>query len=138
MTYDFSTVSAVQSIADETPLHRWLGFRIDALDAASGALTLVFPARGNAARTANAGQAHGGALATAIDSAAALACSAMLGRPVATVSLSVDYLRPAGGDAVEVRATVRRAGRSIAVVDVEVMAEGRLVALGRCTLATGG
>jgi acyl-coenzyme A thioesterase PaaI-like protein len=34
-------------------------------------------------------------------------------------------------------ATVRKLGRSAAVVDVEVMSGGKLVALGRVALATG-
>jgi len=44
----------------------------------------------------------------------------------------VDYLRPAMTARLTATATVRRAGRTVAVVDIDVEdGEGRLVAVGR-------
>ena len=45
-----------------------------------------------------------------------------------------DYLRPAIGDYVDAVAVVRRAGRSSALVDIDVFdPDGKLVAVGRGT-----
>jgi uncharacterized protein (TIGR00369 family) len=52
--------------------------------------------------------------------------------------MRVDYLRPAAGPDMRARARVVRAGRTAAVVDVEVESGGKLVAVGRCGHATGG
>jgi uncharacterized protein (TIGR00369 family) len=60
----------------------------------------------------------------------------MLGRAVPTVNLRVDYLRPAAGQEMVATAIIRKAGRTVSVVDVEVMAGGKLVAIGRADLAT--
>ena len=97
--------------------------------------SLAASASGNSERADGAGQAHGGAIATLIDSTATYACCIMLGRAVPTINLRVDYLRPAGGEEMVATATVRRAGRTVSVVDVDVMAGGKLVAIGRADLA---
>jgi len=61
------------------------------------------------------------------------------GRPLPTVNFRVDYLRPAIGTALVVTAKVRRNGRLVGVVDVDVENEaGQLVAVGRATYATAG
>ena len=62
-----------------------------------------------------------------------------LGRPLPTVNFRVDYLRPAIDTALIVTATVRRNGRLVGVVDVDVANEaGQLLAIGRATYATAG
>jgi uncharacterized protein (TIGR00369 family) len=56
-----------------------------------------------------------------------------------TVNFRVDYLRPAIDTALVVTATVRRSGRLVGVVDIEVTNEaGQLLAIGRATYATAG
>ena len=133
---DFSTQSGVQAVVNMTPLHRWLDFTVEEMDAATGRLVITAPAAGNAERSDGAGQAHGGAIATLIDSTATFACCIMLGRSVPTINLRVDYLRPAAGERMVATATVQRLGKSIGVVDVEVVSGGKAVALGRADLAT--
>lgn len=133
---DLATARGLQKLVDTTPLHRWLGIEVCAVDPALGRLEMAVPFGPNLQRMDGADQAHGGVLATLIDTAAAIACSATLGRPVPTVALSVDYLRPAPGPRLVAVATVRRTGRSLGLVDVEVTAGGKLVAVGRCTLST--
>jgi len=62
-----------------------------------------------------------------------------LGRPLPTVNFRVDYLRPAIDTALIVTARVRRSGRLVGVVDIDVSNEtGQLVAIGRATYATAG
>jgi len=53
---------------------------------------------------------------------------------VPTINFRVDYLRPAAVATLRATATVRKAGRSIATVDIDVADENdRLVAIGRAT-----
>ncbi len=133
---DLSTIEGAQALLETTPIHRWLGFRIVAMDAKTGALSITAPITGNAERSDGAGQAHGGAIATLIDTTATFACSVALGKPVPTMNMRVDYLRPAAGETMTASATVRRSGRTVAVIDVDLEAGGKLVAVGRCVQAT--
>ena len=56
----------------------------------------------------------------------------MLGGGVPTINFRTDYLRPAIGASLSATAWVRRAGRTIGVVDIDVHdEEGRLIAVGR-------
>ena len=49
----------------------------------------------------------------------------------------MDYLKPAVGEALTAVARVRRTGRTVTVVDIDVMNEqDQLVAMGRGTYAT--
>lgn len=136
-TADFTTLEGLKVTLQSTPIHRWLGFEITNVDFEAGTMEMSCPAGGNSSRYDGAPQAHGGAIATLIDSAATFACSAMLGRGVPTASIRVDYLRPAGGELLLAKATVIRAGRTLALVDVNVESGGKLVATGRCVEASG-
>jgi uncharacterized protein (TIGR00369 family) len=85
------------------------------------------------------GQWHGGPIAAIIDTVGDYALVMMLGRPLPTVNFRVDYLRPAIDTALIVTAKVRRSGRLVGVVDIDVTNEnGQLVAIGRATYATAG
>ena len=82
-------------------------------------------------------QWHGGPLAAIIDTVGDYALVMQLGRPLPTVNFRVDYLRPAIDTALFVTATVRRSGRLVGIVDVDVANEaGQLLAIGRATYAT--
>ncbi len=82
-------------------------------------------------------QWHGGPIAAIIDTVGDYALVMLLGRPLPTVNFRVDYLRPAIDTALIVTATVRRNGRLVGIVDVDVANEaGQLVAIGRATYAT--
>jgi uncharacterized protein (TIGR00369 family) len=90
-------------------------------------------------RLKGSGQWHGGPIAAVIDTVGDYALVMLLGRPLPTVNFRVDYLRPAVGTALVVTAKVRRNGRLVGVVDIDVENEsGQLVAIGRATYATAG
>lgn len=133
---DLTSLAGLTTLLDMSPLHRWLGFRIVSFDLTCGQVVISAPTGGNAQRADGMAQAHGGAVATLIDTTATFAASVAVGRVVPTVSVHVDYLRPAGGGEMTATATTRRAGRTIAVIDVELVAGGKLVALGRCVQST--
>ena len=82
------------------------------------------------------GQWHGGPIAAIIDTVGDYALVMLLGRPLPTVNFRVDYLRPAIDTALVVTATVRRSGKLVGIVDIDVANEtGQLVAVGRATYA---
>ena len=88
-------------------------------------------------RGRGSGQWHGGPIAAVIDTVGDYALVMLLGRPLPTVNFRVDYLRPAIDTALVVTATVRRNGRLVGVVDIDVANEaGQLLAIGRATYAT--
>lgn len=122
-------------IRDDTELLSWLGVEIESLDEGTAVLALPYTDR-----VVNAGSAavHGGAVATLIDNAAGTAVRTVLSNPetadYATADLNVSYLRPATSD-LRATAEIRRAGSSMAVIQVDVDArhEGtwKTVAIGR-------
>jgi uncharacterized protein (TIGR00369 family) len=80
---------------------------------------------------------HGGALATCVDTAAWYAAESASPGGWVVAGLQLDALRLARPEAHRVVARCLRAGRTLAVVDVEISAVGdkRVVAVGRVTLA---
>ena len=83
------------------------------------------------------GQWHGGPIAAIIDTVGDYALVMLLGRPLPTVNFRVDYLRPAIDTALVITATVRRSGKLVGIVDIEVANDkGQVVAIGRATYAT--
>jgi uncharacterized protein (TIGR00369 family) len=88
-------------------------------------------------RLKGSGQWHGGPIAAIIDTVGDYALVMLLGRPLPTVNFRVDYVRPAINTALIVTASVRRNGRLVGVVDVDVTNEaGQLLAIGRATYGT--
>jgi len=87
-------------------------------------------------RLAGSGQWHGGPIAAAIDIVGDYALAMLIGKPLPTINLRVDYLRP-GKDTLTLVSLVRRSGKSVGVVDVDVRNEtGELVAIGRANYST--
>ena len=88
-------------------------------------------------RGAGTGQWHGGPLAAIIDTVGDYALIMMLRRGLPTINFRVDYLRPAIKTGLVITAKVRRAGKSVGVVDVDVFNEQKaLLAVGRATYST--
>jgi uncharacterized protein (TIGR00369 family) len=72
-----------------------------------------------------------------IDTVGDYALVMLLGRPLPTVNFRVDYLRPAINTPLIITASVRRSGKLVGIVDIDVANEaGQLVAIGRATYAT--
>ena len=88
-------------------------------------------------RGRGSGQWHGGPIAAVIDTVGDYALVMLLGRPLPTINFRVDYLRPAVSTALTATARVRRNGRTVGVVDIDVANDaGALVAIGRAAYAT--
>ena len=84
------------------------------------------------------GFAHGGVLAYLADNAMTYAGGTVL-RPILTLEMKINYVRPALGDRLIARATVLSSGRTTAVCDCKVYAvqDGteKLVAVAQGTVA---
>ncbi|HSN71648.1 MAG TPA: PaaI family thioesterase [Steroidobacteraceae bacterium] len=81
---------------------------------------------------------HGGPVASLLDTVGAFAATMVAGRDCGTVSLNIDYVRPATGDLVA-KARVRKAGRTLSMVEVDVTnPDGKLCAVGRGVFYVSG
>ena len=122
-----------------TPFESVVPMALEAFDKAAGTASFRLPYRPEYRRSDKEPTGyHGGVIATAIDVAGdfavAIKCDAM---GVPTINLAIDYLRAAGTVDLVIHARVRRAGRTIAVADIDVEdADGRLIAVGRGTFST--
>ena len=127
----------IQERLGHSPFIELLNLTVLAADPASQQLVVRAAMRPEFERGRGSGQWHGGPIAAIIDTVGDFALVMTLGRPLPTVNFRVDYLRPAIDTALIVTATVRRSGRMVGVVDIDVADEaGRLLAIGRATYAT--
>jgi uncharacterized protein (TIGR00369 family) len=92
-----------------------------------GEATMYLEARDELKR--NGGVAHGGAIASLVDTAAAFAILTLLeaGETTTTIDLTIHYLRPFIKGRATAYARVLRAGRRIIVISIEVLDEGKAV-----------
>lgn len=127
----------LQAMLDHSPFISFLGLRITEADAAGEQVTMVCDMRPEFERGKGTGQWHGGPIAAIIDTVGDYALVMALRRGLPTVNFRVDYLRPAVKTRLITTAKVRRAGKSVGVVDVDVFNEQKaLVAVGRATYST--
>jgi uncharacterized protein (TIGR00369 family) len=131
------TAADVASDFAASPFMSAFGLEVVACDAAKGELAVRAPFRPGVERLPNTGQWHGGSIAALIDTVGDYAAALQLGRALPTIDMRVDYLRPAMNTSLLFRGAVRRSGRTVAVVDVEVLDDkGALIAIGRCVYGT--
>ncbi|MDP6774168.1 MAG: PaaI family thioesterase [Rhodospirillales bacterium] len=131
------TAEDIQAMFDRSPFISGLGLRVQSLDYDASELTVTMPLNPSLERRAGTKQFHGGPIASFIDTVGDFAIGMMVGGGVPTMNLRVDYLKPAVGDGITGTARVRRAGRTVAVVDIDVFDEkGSLVAVGRGTYSS--
>jgi len=128
------SVDDMQAMLDASPLVRFMGVRVESVDAEKGAVVFTMSMRPEFERLPGTGHYHGGVIASFIDTTGDFAVAARVGGAVPTMNIRIDYLRPAGGAALRATARVRRLGRTIAIVDIDLEDdENRLVAIGRGT-----
>ena len=127
----------VQAIFDRSPFIGWLGLKVVSLDHELQEITVRMAMRSELERRSGTRQFHGGPIAAFIDIAGDFAIGMLVGGGVPTMNFRTDYLRPAIGEALTAVARVRRAGKTAAIVDVEVFDDDKkLVALGRGTYSS--
>jgi uncharacterized protein (TIGR00369 family) len=131
------TISELQANLDRSPFIAFLGLKVVEADPAREQLTMTCTMRPEFERRAGTGQWHGGPLAAIIDTVGDYALVMALRRGLPTINFRVDYLRPAINTGLVITARVRRAGKSVGVVDVDVFDDRKaLVAVGRAAYST--
>ncbi len=124
----------IQALFDASPFMSTLNLTVLAVDHGRTELSVRMPLHAGLERRRGTKQFHGGAIASFIDVVGDFAVGMMAGGGVPTINLRIDYLKPAVGDALTATARVRRSGKTVAVVDIDVLDEkGALVAIGRGT-----
>jgi len=103
---------------DHVPFAKLLGIEVDSVEPGHAVLSMKL--RDDLMR--NNGIAHGGAIATLIDSAMAIAIMAQLeeNERTVTVDLTIHYLRPISEGTARASARVVRAGRRVITVSAEL------------------
>jgi uncharacterized protein (TIGR00369 family) len=119
-----------------SPFNAFLGLEVVSADSEKQELVMRLKMRPELERLAGSGQWHGGPIAAAIDVVGDYGLAMLLGTPLPTINLRVDYLRPGKGTLTLV-AHIRRTGKTVGIVDVDVSNEtGDLVAIGRANYST--
>jgi len=119
-----------------SPFNALLDLEIVTADPKKQEVVMRLKMRPEFERLAGTGQWHGGPIAAAIDIVGDYALAMLFGKPLPTINLRVDYLRP-GKDTLTLVALIRRSGKTVGVVDVDVLNKaGELVAIGRANYST--
>jgi len=103
---------------ENVPFAKLLGIEIDSIEAGHAVLSMEIKDE----LKRNGGIAHGGAIATLIDSAMAMAIVPLLAENerTTTVDLTIHYMRPLTHGTARASARVVRAGRRIITVSAEL------------------
>ncbi|NKB98880.1 MAG: hotdog fold thioesterase [Pseudomonadales bacterium] len=130
---------ALQRYMDASPFIHWAGMRITEADHETATLTMTMPLRPEFERAADTGQWHGGPIAALIDTAGCFGLIMIIGQGSPTINFRTDYLKPAYNTDLTATASVRRVGKTVGVVDVDVYNdEHQLLAVGRGTFGSQG
>ncbi len=133
----WSSVQQMQQLLDRSPFVAFLGLKMVAAGPLRDEITMVSAMRPEFERSPNSNQWHGGPIAAIIDTVGDYALVMSLRRAPPTINFRVDYLRPAVNTSLRAMARVRRSGRNVGVVDVDILDEQqRLIAVGRATYST--
>ncbi len=133
-TPDRLSAQDIQATFDRSPFIATLGLEVLSVDYEASELSVRMPLLPAFERSFGTKQFHGGPIAAFIDSIGDFAIGMMVGGGVPTINIRIDYLKPAVGDFLEATARVRRQGRTVAVVDIDVFDPSyALVAVGRGT-----
>ena len=123
----------LQAELSRPPFNAWL--KPEPVAATAESVEIRLPVRPEMTGGKEPAFVHGGIVAALIDIAGYAAAACATGRPVPTLNLQIDFLRPAIGDYLCAIATVRQKSRRLVRVDVEVSAAGKIVCLGRGTFS---
>jgi uncharacterized protein (TIGR00369 family) len=131
------TADEIAADLSRSPFNAALELSIERYDPSAGELVVRVPFRPEYERMAGSKQWHGGPIASIIDTVGAYVAAAAVARTIPTIDLRIDYLRPAIDTDLLVTSKIRRLGRSVAVVDIDVAnGKGALVACGRGVYST--
>ncbi len=131
------SVPELQEMISRSRFHQL--FRPEIMRADNDRLELVvrFFMSAELERQPGTNQWHGGAVSAIVDTTGCYGLALLTGEPLPTIDFRTDYMRPAVGTNLTATAKVRKAGRSVAVVDIDVVDDNdRLIAVGRASYST--
>ncbi|MEO0612498.1 MAG: PaaI family thioesterase [Pseudomonadota bacterium] len=131
------TLERLQADLDACPSIAFHQMRAETIKQEQTEVVLTMALRPELERAPGSGMFHGGPVAALIDTAGDYAVALAVGGGVPTMNLRVDYLRPCTGSLLRARAKARRVGKSVAVVDIDIIDDqARLCAIGRGSYST--
>jgi len=124
----------VRGEAPPPPAATLLGMRLESFSPGEAVVAL----EATAAHGNPMGTVQGGILAAVADAAMGWAFMTTLGggESYTTLEMKVNFLRPVWAGRLEARGRVKNAGRSVALVECDVLSAGKLVAYGVSTCMT--
>ena len=130
-------LDSLQAALKASPFIDLLGIEAVDLDHDAETLTMRMPFTNILSRMTVLKQFHGGAIASLIDTAASCLVFSLLETPAPTINFRTDYLKPADDTDLTAKAAMRRLGRTVAVIDVDVLDKNNtLIAIGRGTFGS--
>ena len=136
-TIERSMFDRLSSELQRPPFNRWLGARPVRVNEAKREVVVALPYRPEFSYDEARAVFHGGVVASLIDLTGYASAAIWSSGPTPTVALHIEFLAPAATTELIARGVVRRSGRTMSRVDVEVTAGGALVALGRGSFFNG-
>jgi uncharacterized protein (TIGR00369 family) len=123
--------SAARALLAECELHALIGLELTEWGDGVVAFRFVPP---SSTRAGEHAFVHGGALATALDTAATFAIISSAQQDAGTVDLRIDYMRPAADREFRVEGRTTRLGKTLGWADSQITTiDGRLIATARGT-----
>lgn len=126
------TIADMQALIERSRFHQLFQPQVKDVDYDRLQLIVRMAMSDHFERQPGTDQWHGGTISAIIDIAGCYCLTLLAGEPLPTINFRADYLRPAVGTDLTAIARIRRAGRTVGVVDVDVEDDNqRLVAVGR-------
>lgn len=136
MAHNNLSVDVIQERISRSRYHQLFRPEVLDVDNEAAALSIKVHMCPEFERQPGTGQWHGGVLSSLVDIAGCYALMLVAGGQMLTLNFSTDFLRLAKSDHLVARASVRRAGRTVGFVDVEVDdAKGHTVVAGKACYA---
>jgi len=125
----------VQNELERPPFNRWLGAKAVSVDPKSRAIIVSVQHRRELGFSAANDIFHGGVIAAIADIVGYASVAIWSCGSTPTIALHVEYLAPARGPELIVKATIRRLGRRISRSDIEFQTSDKVVALARASFS---
>ncbi len=130
------TVADVQEMIGHSLFHQIFRPEVLSVDHEALRLEILFRMSEVLERQPETDQWHGGAISAVVDTVGCYGLAMLIGTPPPTINFRTDYLRPAFSTDLWATASVRKAGRTVGVVDVDLVDDKqRLIAVGRASYA---
>ncbi len=130
------TITDLQDMIGRSRFHQMFKPEVLNIDYDHLSLKIKFHMCDEFERQPGTNQWHGGVISAVVDTVGCYGLAMLSAEPLPTINFRTDYLRPAISTDLMATAMVRKAGRTIGVVDVDIVNDAeRLIAVGRASYA---